>query len=362
MTNGSKQSKVDGRELAKPFGRHGLSARLMLDEQPRLGPRGRTCRVPCRLCNCPRVPDSSVSLFGAIWRDEANTVLLAARTRFPNDIRVALQRHVPAVDTRLAEALGGFRPRRHGRRGPPVGIVIFILLIVSIYFSCRSLTGRTPIVATALIVFNAAVFYFATSVRVYGLAMVLILPCYASFWRFHPRANAVEHFGIRRFRSAGLSGKLPERVSIVWHRNFRVMPLCAGSALETFHRGPGNLHPGGRVVDALRGLGPRIRSGVHHHKSPIALKTIGAVFLEAIAGGNIFLLVTWFALGASTVVALSVQAMRRDAASDEPSLSLYFLIALPVTFSVGTVFFLLHGLCGVLVAFHSLRLACRVGS
>jgi hypothetical protein len=280
---------------------------------------------------------------GAIWRDEANVVLLATVPDFSTMFAWLSKDTAPPLSHLLlrswvASGLGG---SESGVR--LYGIVIFVLLIVSLYFSCRSLTGRAPIVALALIVFNATVFYYATSLRSYGLAMVLILPCYAAFWRFAEGPtrwntlscivfallacqagylNAYPLFGI------GIAAASLCAVRRLWKRAVAVLAMCALAAASLFP-----------YAAAVR----EYEQVCIITKAPLDLRTILSQFCQALAGDNAAALWAWIVLGVVGVAALIIQAARRgDVASAGRSLSLYFLIAMPITFVVGTVFFKLH--------------------
>ena len=103
--------------------------------------------------------------------------------RLGHDVGVAAEKLGARPHLRRGAALGVPGSRADGEGIRLLGSLVSIGIIASLFVSCRMLTGRVPLLAMALVPFNVAVFYFGSSIRPYGLAILLIIPCYAAFWR-----------------------------------------------------------------------------------------------------------------------------------------------------------------------------------
>src|SRR5438093_7059811 len=120
---------------------------------------------------------------GAFWRDEASTLLIASAPDLATMWSWLSKDSAPALVHallriwRLAVPYGGDGWIRL------FGTLVFLAIIPSLLLTCRVLTGRLPLLAPALVLFNPTIFYFGSSLRAYGLAVLLIVPCCAAFWR-----------------------------------------------------------------------------------------------------------------------------------------------------------------------------------
>ena len=64
-----------------------------------------------------------------------------------------------------------------------LGILISLGMLVSVFLSCRAMHARFPVLALCLVGLNSVVFSVGSSIRAYGLAVLLIVACFAAFWR-----------------------------------------------------------------------------------------------------------------------------------------------------------------------------------
>ena len=136
------------------------------------------CLLP--LCHQRRVYRDS----GAFWRDEISSIQLASApswdamwTRLRNDSTPAL--FPVALRLWMTAGLG---ETDEGLR--LFGTVLSLGLYRLVGRQLPNVHGPPPpLIATSLIAFNVSIFYYGSSLRAYGLAMLLILPCCAAFWR-----------------------------------------------------------------------------------------------------------------------------------------------------------------------------------
>ena len=263
------------------------------------------------------VSGHSVSEHGCDWRDEGNTVLLATvpdlRTMF-----AWLSKDTAPPLMHVLLRLWVFSGLGAGESGIRLfGILIFVLIIVSLYFSCRSLTGRAPIVAMSLVVFNATVFYYATSLRSYGLAMVMILPCYAAFWRFvvaPTRWNslACAAFALLACQAGYLNAYLLFGIGTA-------AAIVCGLA-RFWKRGPGPprlLRPGCRLVTPYASPSASMNRSVSSPRPPWTFGRSAEISAKCSPAARSPCWRARIVLGALGVVALIVQVVRRGAGSRE---------------------------------------------
>ena len=120
---------------------------------------------------------------GAFWRDETSSIFLASVPTLKE------MWNRLAVDSAPAMFYGSLRLWiAAGAGGSDEGLRLFGILVslgivASLSVSCWLLTARLPLLATALVALNVSVFYYCSSLRSYGLAVLFIMPCCAAFWR-----------------------------------------------------------------------------------------------------------------------------------------------------------------------------------
>ena len=165
-------------------------------------------------------------------------------------------------------------PRRQRRWYSPVRRCVALALIAALFVSGRMLVGRVPLVAVALVAFNAAVFYYDSSIRAYGLAALFIVLCFAIFWRmleeptrWNVAAELLAVFG-------KLARELPKHVHSVRHRRLGSHRVRGVPALEAVRTSVGHRLCGGSVDADLRSYRARkpqrpagdvLRNGYWHY-------------------------------------------------------------------------------------------------
>ncbi len=219
------------------------------------------------------------------------------------------------------------------------GILVSLGIVASVLISCWMLTGRAPLLATSLIAFNGSIFYYCSSLRAYGLAVLLILPCCAAFWRLArqpSRWNILASAALAILSchtsyqnsylllAIGLAAAGVCAMCRLWRRCLLVLAICFATGLSMLVYLPmiRNYREITRVV-----------------QYDVSLAEIGQKFVEAVSLESTPLLVVWVLLAASAMVALIVQvAGRRRMLSKAPSLSLYAAIVVAIAASVGAGF------------------------
>jgi len=280
---------------------------------------------------------------GAFWRDETNTIQLAsaadwgtvwnwlAKDTAPLMIHALLRTW---MTTEYGATLDGLRL---------MGILISLGIVVSLTISCRLVTGRLPLLALSVVAFNASIFYYCSSIRAYGIAVLFILPCYAAFWRLASRptpwnAAASLLFALLSCQAGYLNAYLllgigmgaagVSALSRHWSRAALILAICFLAALSLLPYIPA-LH---EYEDACKIT-----------KIDLRLGTVFDNFCMALSGESAALGFLWIVLLTCCFARLASQLSRAGGALlDAPSLPLYLAIAVGVSLAAGVVFFLSH--------------------
>ncbi len=223
-----------------------------------------------------------------------------------------------------------------------LGALVSIGLIASLFVSCRMLTGRVPLLAMALVPFNAAVFYFGSSIRPYGLATLLIIPCYAAFWRVAQaptRWNVLASLLLATLNchtsypnccfllGIGLAASTVCALCRLWKRVLLILTICFLAAISMLP-----------YVPVVRQYYDAFAVCKMYVDLPII---VGNFSLTLSDGRAAPLLVAWALLISGAVVVLIVDVVRqRRSLGTTASLPLYVLLAAVVTSAAGLIFFL----------------------
>ena len=120
---------------------------------------------------------------GAIWRDEVHSVVLARSPGWlsmfhslPDDSFPAVWPSLLRLWMRLGMGAGDWWTRL-------LGLVISLAAIAALWVDARWTRSSPPLLALALVAYNPAVFYFGSSLRAYGLAVVLIVVLFGAIWQ-----------------------------------------------------------------------------------------------------------------------------------------------------------------------------------
>ena len=205
---------------------------------------------------------------------------------------------------------------------------------------------RFPLLALCLVGLNEVVFYAGCSLRAYGLAALLIVACFAAFWRMAVQPtrwnvgtafllavlsvhsnyqNSYLLFGI------GMSAATVAALEKKWLRSVLVLAMCLAAALSLLIYLP--------VIANYRG--EMIISNY-----PLSFGLIGAKLLRAIAANGPLLLFGWIA-GAVALVSIVAKDLawpqdEGDAISRAPGL--YCLLTVLIAAVAGAIFFKINGM------------------
>ena len=233
----------------KPPRRGRRPARRILDLEERPGVTRRV-EIAIFVIACVLIMGFHVVLFchsGAFWRDEISTLYSAgapdlgtmwhrlATDSAPMGYYVALRMWIAAglggsdVDLRL------------------FGSAISCGIVVSLCISCWMFTSRAPLLAMSLVAFNGSIFYYCSSLRAYGLAVLLIMPCCAAFWRLSLRPSRwnilaslvfallschTSYANTYLLLAIGLAGAGTCAACRLWKRSALILGICFVTALS----------------------------------------------------------------------------------------------------------------------------------
>jgi hypothetical protein len=283
---------------------------------------------------------------GAFWRDEASTLHVANAPTVGTMWEWLSKDSAPvlsyaAVRLWIATGLGA---NDDGLRA--FGILISLGIVISLFVSCRTLTGRVPLLATALVAFNSSVFYFGSSLRAYGMAALFIMPCLAAFWRVvqgPTKWNVLASLLLALLSchssyqnsyllfAIGVAGAGACAACRLWRRSLLVLAICFVVAVSMSVYTP--------AVSAYSDA-----SEIQTYVLPLLL--IATPLAEAVCGSNIALLCIWILVTAAGSVSLVFQAIRRHRSTSEettPCLALYCLIVAVVAGTMEIAFIRIHG-------------------
>jgi len=124
-----------------------------------------------------------VSSVGGLWRDEANSVQLAALPTFGEVASNLDYDSFPIlffVLLRSWTAIFGFGNDAAFRA---LGFLIGLAVLTALWSNARAFGARWPVLSFALIGLNPMLIRYGDSTRAYGLGILLILLTFGSFWR-----------------------------------------------------------------------------------------------------------------------------------------------------------------------------------
>ena len=280
---------------------------------------------------------------GAVWRDEAEVIQIANAPDWGTMWAWLPKSSAPVLIYGVVRlwVLLGAGANSEGMR--LLGALVSLGLIASLFVSCRMLTGRVPLLAMALVPFNVAVFYFGSSIRPYGLAMVLIIPCYAAFWRMAQaptRWNVLASLLLATLSchasyvnsclllGIGVAASTVCVLCRLWKRVLLILAICCFAAIS--------LLP---YIPVVR----QYNDAAAIMKSNLDLPIIVGRFWVTLSEGKASLFLAWILLISCAVVFLIVEILgQRRSLGTTPSLPLYVLLAAVVTSATGLMFFLTH--------------------
>ena len=293
---------------------------------------------------------------GTFWRDEATTIQLAVAPQFSTMWAWLSRDSFPALFASLLRLwiIAGPGATDAGIR--LFGTLVSLGVLVSLSAGCWMLAGRVPLLAMSLVAFNVDVFYFGSSLRAYGLGLLLIMLCYAAFWRLasNPTLRNVAASLVLAVLSVhtnyqntylllgiGMAGASVCTLCRLWKRSTLILGLCFVAAVSMLIYVPA-------ITENREG----------HEVTSYALDwwTIAATLAESLAGGSKGLLFAWVAMILAACALLSGDIYRRfrsHTTQQAPSLSLFCLLATTVAGAAGLFF------SGSTACFPRLGITCR---
>jgi hypothetical protein len=285
------------------------------------------------------------SYSGAFWRDEVSTIFAATSpdlgtlwTRLANDSAPVV--YFGALRLWIEAGLGG-----NDESLRLFGTVISWGIVASLCISCWMFTSRAPLLAMSLVAFNSAVFYYCSSLRAYGLAVLFIMPCCTAFWRVSVRPSVwnvlaslalallschTSYTNSYLLLAIGLAGAGVCAACRLWKRSVLILAICFATALSLLVYLP--------LIFNFRGA-------IQISQSEVSVSTIGNVLTKALSVDHPWLLSIWILLAVSAVVCIVVQVVRRwKSFGTTPSLSLYVAILTVVAATVGMGFFITNAM------------------
>ena len=279
---------------------------------------------------------------GSFWRDETSTIQVAGSPSFASLWASLSSDSFPGlfVSSLRIWILAGPGATDAGIR--LFGTLIALGSVASLLVSFRVMTRSVPLVALSLIAMNETIFYFGSSIRAYGLAVLLIVPCFAAFWKVTQSPtrlnilaasvlalltvhcsyqNSVLLFGI------GMAGAGVCVLCRLWRRSLIIMTICFIAALS--------------MLVYL----PTIRNYRELALIPTTAPdwtAISTSLAQSLAGTTANLLVVWCVVSASVLILLPYryfEERRSQPGSQTPSLSLFSLIAIVVGAVSEAIFF-----------------------
>jgi hypothetical protein len=285
---------------------------------------------------------------GAFWRDETSTIQIASAPSLGTLWSWLYRDSAPIVSYVAVRLwiLAGLGATADGLR--LFGTLVSLGIFVSLFISCRALGVRVPLLATSLVAFNVAICYYCSAVRGYGLAVLLIMPCCAAFWRLAQgptRRNVVASLVLALLAchtsyqnsyllfAIGLAGAGVCATCRLWRRAALILAICFVTAVSMLVYLP--------AISAYQ-------SACQIQTRDLDLWSIVGDLGEALGGSSVFLRWAWILLTLCALACAVVQVVRRgvkrdsavladtgsgtapDPAPANPSLPLYCLIVAAV--------------------------------
>lgn len=270
---------------------------------------------------------------GSFWRDETSTIQVAGSPSFASMWASLSWDSFPGLFVSLLRIwiLAGPGATDAGIR--LFGSLIALGGVASVLVSFREMTRSVPLVALSLIAMNDTIFYFGSSIRAYGLAVLLIVPCFAAFWKVSQSPtrlnilaasvlalltvhcsyqNCFLLFGI------GIAGVGVCVLCRLWRRSLLILAICFTAALSMLV-----------YLPAIRNY--RVLALI-----PTMASDWSSIFrslAQSLAGTSTSLLVVWAVVLSSALILLPYrhhEERRSQPSSPTPSLSLFSLIAIVV--------------------------------
>lgn len=159
---------------------------------------------------------------GALWRDEIDSVNVAARASLGDVLRHA---HLDSFPLAWVSSLHMWIASGLGADDAGIrrfGLLIGVATVGVVWWSGRRLAGRTPLVALLLLGASPTMIVYGSEVRGYGLAALAVAWCMAAFWTYSTRPTATTAV------VAGIAGLLT--VQTYYANAFVLLAIGTGAA------------------------------------------------------------------------------------------------------------------------------------
>jgi hypothetical protein len=285
---------------------------------------------------------------GAFWRDEASTLRLATVPQWETLWAWLSKDSFPGLFSSLLRLWVLIGPGDTDDSARLFGTLIGLGLVAAVCVAGWMLSERPPLMAGALVATNTTLLYFASSIRAYGLAALLIVLCCAAFWRMvrQPTRTNVAASLVLAVLSAhanyqnaclllglGVAGSAVCAVCRLWTRAAVVLGVCFVAAASLL------VYLG--IIAEYRQIHAVVAG------TTVAWSTIIMTFLASLGGQSTGLAIVWAALavlaGGYCTVAI-VRLCRYAEARQAPSLPLFCVMAIVVSAAAGLVFFRFSGM------------------
>lgn len=284
---------------------------------------------------------------GAFWRDETSSIQLARASSWTAMWGSLETDSFPALFVSLLRLWIFTGPGATDSGIRLLGVLISLGIIVAAFSSCRTFVRRVPLLATALVAFNGTIFYYASSIRAYGLGALLIVLCFAAFWRLarNPtRWNIVVAFALATLSAhsnyqncyllfgIGTAACAVCAFDRLWKRSLLIILICFLAALSLTIYIP-------TII--------RYRDFTQITFFSLELKIVGDRLAESLAGDSKGLLALWLVFLLSAIICPIVHFFyRRRTGSTSSALlpQFYCLLTLIVAGVSGFAFFKINGM------------------
>jgi len=165
-----------------------------------------------------------VTHVGGLWRDETNSVNLAALPSFAEVLHLLDYDSFPILFFGVLRGWLGIFGADNDAALRAFGGLVGIGVLGALWFNARAFGIRWPVLSLALIGLNPMLIRYGDSTRAYGLGMLLILLTFRSFWRLVEKPS---HPGARRLLVAAALALLS--VQCLYYNSVLLLAIIAGT-------------------------------------------------------------------------------------------------------------------------------------
>lgn len=262
---------------------------------------------------------------GALWRDEVNSVEFASMPSLSSTYESLRYDSFPLLSTLLLR--GWVHMGLESDQGLRVfGFLVGVLLLGTLWLTCRLLGCPVPLVSMALVGLNPWVVRTADSIRPYGLGTVLIVATLGCVWK------AVESSKPKWFLFAGLFAVLS--VQCMYQNAFLLLAICLAAAIVSLRGSRIKAAVGAVLVGLVAALSlvlylPSIAAAQSWGvlvRAPIPARQLLEVLGQALGSGSVVIVWLWFGLAILSVwmgVRALISRRRQPAARARSDLTLF---------------------------------------